>query len=171
MVTGVVSKITGANRAGRQVYSIQVNGQYYGGFWNTAPNCNEGDTVEFDATQNGQYWNANPNSLRKVAGGAPAPDTSVAAAAPRANNGGDARQNSIVYQSSRKDAIQIVDVLLRSESLTLPTKKADRMSVVLDLVDELTEDLAYKAVSPEILSPDERLQREVMDEVSSDVDE
>lgn len=168
LINGVVSKINSANRAGRTVYSVQVNGQYYGGFWNDAPKCQEGDNVQFDATQNGQYWNANPNTMQVVSAPA-APAASAPATGGRSFN--DNRQDSIVFQSSRKDAIQLVGIMLANDALTLPAKKADKYSVLVDIVRELTDEFAYDALSPSILSPDERLQREVMDDVGSEINE
>lgn len=172
MISGTVSKINYADRSGRRVYSVNVDGQWYGGFWNDRPNCNEGDSVEFEATQNGRFWNANPPTLRVVSSQPAAPTgNSSAAGAASSNSGGDSRQNSIVYQSSRGDAIELLKVLLEQDLVSLPTKKADKMGAVLNLVDELTDDFAYKALSPEIMSPDERLQQEVMDDAGSGVEE
>ena len=172
LINGVVERISNANRAGRTVYSLQVNGTWYGGFWNDAPKCAQGNTVEFDATQNGNFWNANPNTLRVVESSAPAQAQQQPQTQQRPNIGGDyaSRQNSIVYQSSRKDAIEVVRLALEQDLVTLPTKKADKLGAVIAMIKEITEDFAYEANEPEILSPDERLQRAVEME-ANDIDD
>lgn len=174
LVNGIVERINNANRGGRKVFSVLVDGQWYGGFWNDAPNCGEGDHVEFDATQNGNFWNANPNTLRRVSAAqtaAPAATTAGTGNSVASSPAGGNRQESIVYQSSRKDAIELVGILLQNDILTLPTKKADKMAAVLDIVAELTDDFAYTALNPEIISPDERLQRDVMSDANEGVDD
>lgn len=52
---------------------------------------------------------------------------------------GGARDSSIQYQSSRKDAIAMVDVLLKNGAVKLPAKEASREEAVSALVDSYTE--------------------------------
>lgn len=50
------------------------------------------------------------------------------------------RQNSIVYQSSRKDALQYVATILQAGALKLPEKPALRLKALDALVDQVTAD-------------------------------
>lgn len=93
-----------------------------------------GNSVEFQAGPvNPDGKSANVISPVKAA----APVAPVAATGtPTFNN--DARNNSIVYQSSRKDAIHLADIILREKAYKLPTKVADQYGAITDLVDHLT---------------------------------
>lgn len=51
---------------------------------------------------------------------------------------GSTRDASIQYQSSRKDAIALVDVLLRAAAIKLPAKEAMKLEAVEALVDGYT---------------------------------
>ncbi len=178
MITGKFVKTNYRENAGPRnstVYSVNVDGTWYGGWWDNPPTAVEGDIVEFDATQKGDFWNGNPKTFRVVtpAGAAPISSAGAALITPPVRVSPDAhqRQNSIVYQSSRKDAIQLAGVLLQHDCLPLGSKKADKASIVLDYIDDLTADFAWAANNPEIVSPDERLQSQVMDEVQGGMDD
>ena len=103
------------------------------------PPVKKGDFVEFQWEQDGQYKKIVKGTakIKKDAPKqtAPAPD---AGASPGTN-----RQDSIVYQSSRKDAIQLVEVLLDNDALPLSAKntkagKAARYDEVVAAVNQLT---------------------------------
>lgn len=116
------------------MYNITVDGTRYGcGF--TKPNAVQGDFVSFDIEQKGQYSNAvNVVKATAPAGGA-APATGSGGGAPQKAT---SRDVSIQYQSSRKDAIQTLAVLLDSEAIKLPAKQADKYDVAMGILDELT---------------------------------
>ena len=114
-------------------YSLMVAGEWYSaGF--AEPKCNEGDNVEFGVTQNGQYKNINKNSIRVVGAG----DSTVSVAISPSVPAPTSRDISIGYQSSRKDAIQIVSSLIAADAIALPAKKADKYGAFLALIDEVT---------------------------------
>lgn len=125
-VTGVVER---AHTNERGISSILVNGTWYGTY-KTPHSDKEGSTVEFEASQNGKYWNA--KDVVVVA----------AAAAPASGGGGttmsgDARQQSIVLQSSYKTAGEVLCGILAAGAVSLPTKKGDQYDAVLGLLDEI----------------------------------
>lgn len=65
-------------------------------------------------------------------------------AAPAASGGGgggssDSRQGVIVYQSSRKDAIQVSVALLEANIVPMPSAKAQKFDAFMAFVDELTD--------------------------------
>lgn len=51
---------------------------------------------------------------------------------------GSAREASIHYQSARKDALQLVDILTRVGAVKLPAKEANKLEAVEALVDSYT---------------------------------
>ena len=141
-VQGVVEKVDSFNTAtGKTVFSVHLNGIKYGGMWEN-PNVFSGDQVSFDGVQNGQYWNVGKNSMQiiaKAAAGAPLPTPTVGAgvAAPQGSN---SRDVSIVFQSSRKDALALLPVLLAQEAIIFPksAKTADKYDALVAIVYELT---------------------------------
>lgn len=124
-VTGVIER---AHTNERGISSILVNGTWYGTY-KTPHKDKEGQHVEFDAEQNGKYWNAK--------------NVEVAAAPPAAAGGGgsvmtgDARQQSIVLQSSYKTASEILVGMLAQGIAPLPAKKGDQFDTVLGLLDDI----------------------------------
>lgn len=58
--------------------------------------------------------------------------------APRAQ-GNNNVQSAIIFQSSRKDATQVVSAALAGGLLPLPTKQADKYDAFLALVNDLTD--------------------------------
>lgn len=130
-ITGTLNRIMNRGKA----WNIQVDSEWYGyGF--EKPNANEGDQVSFSVTMNGQYKNVTKGSLQ-VSSAAPAQ-----APAPSGNSGGGnsyaARDTSIQYQSSRKDALAVLPILFEQGAVSLPAKKEAKYDACLALLDELT---------------------------------
>lgn len=127
------------------LYSINMNDTWFNfGFDN--PKISKGDNVSFEANKDtyGMVGDASSVVVNDNSGSAAASVGGTVAYKPDNN-----RQNSIVYQSSRKDAINVVGILLENEAIVLPAKK-DKMDVILALVDTITEEYAVAAISPEI---------------------
>lgn len=138
---GVIENVSTKNGMGKNgpwtMYSMQVNGEWYGcGF--KPIQAGKNDYVSFDFEQSGNYKNA--KNVQVVA--APAGAAQQAPSASPAQAAGSApvskRDVSIQYQSSRKDAIQTLDLLLKNEAISLPAKKADKFDAALALLDEIT---------------------------------
>lgn len=137
---GVIENVSTKNGMGKNgpwtMYSMQVSGEWYGcGF--KALQARQGDYVSFDFEQSGNFKNAkNVKVVAPPAGG------QQPAAAPQAQAQGvsvvNKRDVSIQYQSSRKDAIQVLDLLIKHDAVSLPAKKADKFDAALALLDELT---------------------------------
>lgn len=172
-VTGNVQRIT-TRQAGRgTATNIQVNGQWYGCGFNGVP-CQEGDVIQFTATQNGQYWNADVRTIQVLSGGGgqqqQAPAQQRQQQGPARAQGGNARASSggsrdaywekkeerdvitqkvIQLQASRNSAIAVCSAAVSAGILPLPTKKADAFDAFLAAVDEVTarfeRDAANKA--------------------------
>jgi hypothetical protein len=95
----------------------------------------EGKTIEFEATPNSDGKSANvvKGTIREFV-----PAQAAAPGAPALGNPNDGRQNSIVYQSSRKDAVAFVDILLREKAVKLPKAQADAKGAIEALLDRVT---------------------------------
>ena len=141
---GTVNRVNNNGKA----YSAEIDGQWYGAGFNPV-SFKEGDVLEFEIEQRGQFKNLkNP---RVVQGGvsevsnAPAP----AQAARPAKGGVDPqvwvdKDTSILYQSSHKDALVFVGMLLQNGAVSLPTKKADQADAVNALVEDYSAQFFIK---------------------------
>ena len=129
--TGVVGKVF--NRG--KMWSLQVGDEWYGNGFDE-PACKEGEAVEFNwdsNTKNGRtYKNISKGSIKIKQGAAP----SAPSYAPPASPG--ARDVSIQYQSSRKDALVLFPLLVEAGAISLPKEKAAKYDAVLALVEEIT---------------------------------
>jgi len=128
------------------LYSVKLNtGDWFGcGFDN--PNVNKGDNITFDFTD-GQFGKEmNVSTVSKAAGGSAPTGGGNSSAAPTIS--GDQRQASIVYQSSRKDAITLLTAAAELELVKLP--KSGGFDALLGMVDDLTIEYARKAISPDL---------------------
>lgn len=134
MQKGYVQKLSTKQGQGRNgpytMYSMNVDGDWYScGF--KPPQCNEGDYVQFNVTQKGQYKNA--DNISVAVADSPVSSNTNAPALPV-----NKKDVSIHYQSCRKDAIQTVNLLLTHEAVKLPAKAADKMDAAMALIDEIT---------------------------------
>lgn len=144
---GVVETVF-QNKAG--FYAVKLPDGWYGTGSKKDPGLAQGDMIEFTWTSNGQYKNIDPKTLIKLEG-APSGNNQ-----PRTSGNTNSwvpdvdRQKSIIYQSSRKDAIEIIKAALSAGCLPLPAKKAEQFDSLLALVDELTVKLAIKATAADL---------------------
>lgn len=137
MITGVVEKVLGPS--GRGTYDVQVGGVKYGTYTNV-PKCAPGDVVEFEAKQNGNFWNMNVKSLR-VTSKAPTTEAAAPSTKTKAWVPDDKRQDAISYQAARKDALQLTEMLLSKELLDFGKAKnnASKIEVVEVFIDKFTQ--------------------------------
>lgn len=137
---GYLNKIATKQGMGKRgpytMYNVEIDGTWYGhGF--DKPNASEGTYVEFDVVQKGQYKNAENirAAVSKPSNAASPAQTSIPV---------NSRDVSIQYQSSRKDAIQMLDVLIKNGLVSLPAKKAEQYDAAMALLDELTAQFYLK---------------------------
>jgi hypothetical protein len=128
-------------------YALKVDGIKYGGMFGRKmePKCKNGDYVEFEAEQNGSYWNLVANTLQPATAPAAALPPVQAEPAKAAGNTKAAwvpdkdRQDSIIYQSSRNAAIEFVNGLVSAQLLDFgKAKGAQKIELVEILMDEYT---------------------------------
>lgn len=131
VITGVVEFLNEKEFGGRKLYSIKVEGEYYG-CGNKRPACSKGDSVKFNAVQNGKYWNVDGNVDVQ---------TGSAAAATAAASPGrmmeERKQKAIALQAARNSAIAVTSALLQSGAIKLPSTQAKQADVVLGFISDL----------------------------------
>ena len=161
-VSGVAKSIQVKNGMGKNgkpytMYSVFITQQQGNdlrvGWGFEPPPFQEGQAITCEIEQNGSYYNWKKNTAVKAepfsgtptpAAAAPARDllrSSIGPAVVPFNN--DSRQASIVYQSSRKDAIEFVKILAQADALPISAAKsksaeAKRFDQLKDIVDKLT---------------------------------
>lgn len=138
------------------MYDVDVNGKRYG-CGKIKPKFIAGDCVKFTVTRNGNFVNVKPGTMEKHDVAESTPDSGTVAALQTVSAGWpnipppgavsrtyegkeDNRQNSIVLQSARKDAIEVTKLLLQADSLgfTAKHKWADKHDIVLAKINDLT---------------------------------
>lgn len=136
IITGVVEKIYANQTKVGTTYKIVVDGQGYG-LYKTKPPCSEGDYITFVAEQKGDFWNANPNTIKKAEGDPAKPVAAVQASYATKQ---DDRQDSIIYQSSRKDALHFLEVAVAAGAVDLGSKTGGKKIEALQVfVDKQTQ--------------------------------
>jgi len=115
---------------------VADNVQY--GTGKVAAPVKEGDYIEFEAEQKGQYWNADPRTIKQLA--KPTVPSNVEVAPKRTWVPDTDRQDSIIYQSSRKDSIETVKLLIESNALDFGKAKtvAQKVELVEMYIDKFT---------------------------------
>lgn len=171
--TGFIEKIgikTGTSKRGQwKLYSFKMSDVEHwlsAGF--DAPAAKEGDYVSIEAEQNDKgYWDV--TSLKQVKN-APAKTGSATAA----NSPAKGTQTSIHYQSARKDAISVIELLLTHKALPMSAAAtaagtAKRYEEITALVDKLTVRYFNDAETHRILEDvtDEGSTKEEAEEVPS----
>ena len=153
-----MSKIKGTvTRAGKGKFSyfLQLDGNDF--YYNTKfePKCGEGDVVGIEFTPKGD----SRGQISKVvvlednsggydkANSEKSADDSGSGSGGKYSGGGD-RNQSIVYQSSRKDALVFVGILLGAEAFACKGKPDARRVQLDELLDELTLKFYGAAIDP-----------------------
>jgi len=162
VVTGVVEEVSSRVGAYGTMYSIKVDGTWYGA-GNIKPG-EKGDTLKFSAYKNGQYWNAKnfekvevvtPPQATIAEQSVPIPTTDMGkpttATVPVRQESPkyfDERQSSIVFQSSRNTALELVKLLVANEAagFTKADKGKDKHEKIIALHDDLTTRLYHQAM-------------------------
>lgn len=128
------------------------------------PSVAKGDVIEFEAKQNGKFWNIDTKSIRKVEAEVQQNKPVAEVAKGGASNkeeywskreaAEEHKQKQINWQSARYAAIQLLPTLFEQGAVKLPTKKADQYDAVLSLVDEITVKFYTDTADPEAKLPE-----------------
>jgi hypothetical protein len=145
--TGIVETIQTRETDYGTMYNAIVDGEWYGFGKNKPDAVVEGATISFDWTQKGKFRNVNGGTTKAVEGAS----ADSAGRQPRAQSASvsqDARQASIVMQSSTTAATALLGVLLENEVFAMPTAKGKRFDVLMDIHDDLTAKFAARSLNP-----------------------
>lgn len=143
-VEGEVFKVYSKDFRGKTNYTIKIDNDpiwYRCGTSRYAGVAESGNKITFEAEMNPDGSSATVKTAPTLV--VPAPPT---AAAPVAAAGGGDRQSSISYQSSRKDALQFLELALTNGAIVLPAAKAKKLGALEAALDRYTaqffEDIA-----------------------------
>jgi hypothetical protein len=136
---GVVFKVYEKEFSGKMTYSIKLDGQplYHRAKFNRYAGIAEpGNRIAFDADDNPDKKSTTITSPVVLVAATPV----AASGAPSAGGGGwgAERNNSIVYQSSRKDAIAFLQIVLGAGSLKLPAALNAKLGALEAALDRYT---------------------------------
>lgn len=137
---GIVEVISAKpTRNGGNAYNVKLSDGNWYGYGFDKPSFNEGADVEFTFAENGNFKNVDASTVVvKAAAAAKAAASKGASSAPAATSSYDDRQLAISYQAARKDALQIVEIALAHDAVSLGAKKADKLGVLESIVDKMT---------------------------------
>lgn len=146
--TGSVVRVHERQAGGSTRYSILLKeadgSENWYSFNMVKPAVTKDQQVEFEYDMAGQYRNAKADTI-KVTGAAPAP----AASGGGAPSTGDARQKSIVMQSSQNYAAILMDALATAGAIPGLTPKADKLGICLGLFEDLTRECYQRSMNPD----------------------
>ena len=115
-----------------------------GYYFNTKfePKCGEGDVVGIEYDDKGERGNITKLKVLEKNSSGYQPSNSGG------GSQGGSRQDSIVWQSSRKDALVLIGMLLDAAAIKLPSKSDAKRVVIEELVDEATATYFNAATDP-----------------------
>jgi len=169
VINGQVERVVEKQGKFGAMFSLLVNGNWYG-TGKTSGGVKPGDYVEFAAETNARGFTDVVKGTLKPAP-APAGKTASVAAPAASSNSYDSRQDSIVFQSSRKDALAFVGLLLTAGKLDFgKAKGADAIAVLEAYVDKFTEHFVAEAKSgePYPSQADDKAAAEARGEIEAD---
>lgn len=165
---------------GNKAYSIKLEGSplyFRMGKKRNAGTVEPGNTIEFFGEQTDEKSAKVTSEITASKKAAPQ-ETSQAATGGKTygsgSNGGDDRNASIVYQSSRKDALTLVGILLQANAVAVPAAAAKKLAFIEALVDRYTSSFIADVGSQGAVSravPAEKPKAVVKDEWEGDEDE
>ena len=151
VIEGVVMHVSEKARTGPngpyKTYSVKMNtgeGEQWFSFGFKKPAIALNQQIKFVVTQNGDFWNADPDTVETIKTAEAAAPAVMAKAVANVDN----RQRSIVFQSAYERAILLINGALVHGAVKLPAKAADKFDVYLSLIDETALELAEKFIDP-----------------------
>jgi hypothetical protein len=143
MSNTIQGKVQQVRQNDKGIWGVKVDGTWYSTY-KTEPKVSEGDEVTFEASQNGQYWNANAKTLKRVgrasggSSGGGEGATTPAKSSGYSGNGynsperlaaDEKRQREIGFQSARNAAIEFLGFLHTAGLLALAGNKAEQLGI------------------------------------------
>lgn len=156
MIQGFVDRIDTKETQYGKMYNLVVGGKTYGVGKFAPKGVAQGDYVQFEGVQKGNFWNVAPGSLSKI--DKPAGVTASPAAGKAAAGGSfDSRQTVISKQAALNSALSFVTLLVQAEALPIAKKDmttAKAADALHSILDHYT-DVFYKQSTGEEFPRDE----------------
>lgn len=134
---GIVEAVSSRPTAnGGNAYNVKLNDGNWYGYGFEKPAFDKGADIEFTFTQNGKFSNVDSSTV--VIRAAQAARQATAPTVVSNSNSYDDRQLAITYQAARKDALQIVEMALAHDAVSLGSKKGDKLDMLETIVHKMT---------------------------------
>lgn len=168
VIIGVLENIAEKQTSYGVMFDVFVNGQKFGA-GKVKPKFEKGDCVKFKVSRNGQWANVVPGSMEKHEGAAPTANTGLVkeldkqvaagtiggyvAVVPNQTRSYEEkesdRQRSILFQSARKDAIEVAKLMVQAECIGFKStsKWAEKHDIVVAKINDLTRTFYHQAVN------------------------
>lgn len=137
------------SRVGKGQYSFYIQLDDNDFYFNTKfqPPCGVGDVVGITFTKKDDK-RGNISNVKVFEKNSVGYEASASGGSRSGGGGSDARQDSIVYQSSRKDALVYVSLLLGAEAFPLKGKPDAKRTQIEELIDETIAQFFKDATEP-----------------------
>lgn len=156
-VIGVIEDVVGRQTSYGTMWDVHINGQRFGS-GKVKPKFEKGECVKFRITRNGNFQNVAPGSMEKHEGSAPTANTELVKEldkpqqqTPTSQTYADKdreRQTSIIFQSARKDAIEVAKLLVQADCIGFKStsKWGDKHDIVMAKINDLTRTFYHNTV-------------------------
>lgn len=140
--SGIVTQVRARETKVGTMYDLVVNGISYGAGKYPPRDVKDGDFVTFEFTENGNYKNLVPRSLRKDDAPAPAAVSAAKAETRTVVAQTDKRQETISKQANLNTAVSIIGLQLANGGLKFPA--AAKAPAVFEAIEGAALDLAQR---------------------------
>lgn len=156
VMIGVIEDIASRETSYGTMWDVHVNGQRFG-CGKIKPKFEKGECVKFRITRNGNFQNVAPGSMEKHEGNAPTANTELVKELdkPQQTTGNQTyadkdreRQTSIIFQSARKDAIEVAKLLVQADCIGFKSnsKWGEKHDIVMAKINDLTRTFYHNTV-------------------------
>lgn len=158
VIIGVLENIAEKQTSYGVMFDVFVNGQKFGA-GKVKPKFEKGDCIKFKVSRNGQWANVVPGSMEKHEGAAPTASTTLVETLDKPVTNSvvsrtyeekeSDRQRSILFQSARKDAIEVAKLMVQAECIGFKStsKWAEKHDIVVAKINDLTRTFYHQAVN------------------------
>lgn len=156
VIIGVLENIAEKQTSYGVMFDVFVNGQKFGA-GKVKPKFEKGDCIKFKVSRNGQWANVVPGSMEKHEGAAPTANTglvkeldkpAVTTSQQTYADKDRERQTSIIFQSARKDAIEVAKLLVQADCIGFKSnsKWGEKHDIVMAKINDLTRTFYHNTV-------------------------
>lgn len=167
VMIGVIEDIVSKQTSYGTMWDVFLNGQRFGA-GKVKPKFEKGDCVKFRVTRNGNFTNVAPGSMEKHEGAAPTANTELVKELDKQVSSGTIggyvavvpnqtksyeekdreRQTSIIFQSARKDAIEVAKLLVQADCIGFKSnsKWGEKHDIVMAKINDLTRTFYHNTV-------------------------